>query len=183
MILCDFFPLYDFPAGTCGPTIGSAESQFCSSDADGGNSDGTVDRRASGSNMTSVTAVSFALQTKSGPSNIEIIILIWVISLTLEEIRQILEISVDDFLDGESIQIWPYAKIYIRVFWNRLDVLAIVLYFVGFSLRFINSGQCFCAARIILAVDLTIWFMRILHIFTAVKRLGPKLVMIQEMVC
>jgi len=71
---------------------------------------------------------------------------------------------------------------YFQVFWNKLDVLAIVLFFIGFSLRFINSGECFCAARIVLSVDLAIWFIRSLDIFAAVKRLGPKLVMIGEMV-
>jgi hypothetical protein len=44
------------------------------------------------------------------------------------------------------------------------------------------TSECFCAARIVLSVDLTIWFMRSLDIFAAVKRLGPKLVMIGEMV-
>jgi len=43
-------------------------------------------------------------------------------------------------------------------------------------------NQCFCAARIILAIDLSLWYIRILDIFAAVKRLGPKLVMIGEMV-
>ena len=71
---------------------------------------------------------------------------------------------------------------YFQVFWNKLDVLAIALFIVGFTLRFIPATECFCAARIVLSVDLTIWFMRSLDIFAAVKRLGPKLVMIGEMV-
>jgi hypothetical protein len=53
---------------------------------------------------------------------------------------------------------------------------------VGFALRFLPSSECYCAARIVLSVDLTIWFMRSLDIFAAVKRLGPKLVMIGKMV-
>jgi len=53
---------------------------------------------------------------------------------------------------------------------------------VGFALRFYPTSECFCAARIVLSVDLTLWFIRSLDIFAAVKRLGPKLVMIGEMV-
>ena len=53
---------------------------------------------------------------------------------------------------------------------------------MGFTLRLLPSSECFCAARIILSVDLTIWFIRSLDIFAAVKQLGPKLVMIGEMV-
>lgn len=77
-----------------------------------------------------------------------------------------------------------YGKMvtYISVFWNKLDVLGILLFFLAFILRFWPTHQCFCAARIFLAVDLSLWYIRILDIFAAVKRLGPKLVMIGEMV-
>jgi len=67
-------------------------------------------------------------------------------------------------------------------YWNQLDVLAIILFFVGFILRFLPSSECFCAARLIFSIDLTIWFIRSMAIFAAIKRLGPKLVMIGEMV-
>jgi transient receptor potential cation channel subfamily M protein 2 len=77
-----------------------------------------------------------------------------------------------------------YGKmvVYFSVFWNKLDVLGISLFLIAFVLRFWPTNQCFCAARIILAVDLSLWYIRILDIFAAVKRLGPKLVMIGEMV-
>jgi transient receptor potential cation channel subfamily M protein 2 len=44
------------------------------------------------------------------------------------------------------------------------------------------SSECYCAARIVFSVDLALWFIRSLDIFAAIKRLGPKLVMIGEMV-
>jgi hypothetical protein len=77
-----------------------------------------------------------------------------------------------------------YRKIgmYFAMFWNKLDALAIILFFIGCILRFLPISQCFCGARIILAVDLSFWYIRTLDIFSAVKRLGPKLVMIGEMV-
>ncbi|CAF1628691.1 unnamed protein product [Didymodactylos carnosus] len=71
---------------------------------------------------------------------------------------------------------------YISVIWNKIDVLALLLFLIGFILRLIPVEGCFCAARIILSIDLSIWYMRTLDIFAAVKRLGPKLVMISEMV-
>ena len=71
---------------------------------------------------------------------------------------------------------------YIQVFWNKLDVIALILFAVGFTLRFIPSPECFCAARIVLSIDLTIWFIRSMDLFAALPRLGPKLVMIGEMV-
>ncbi len=77
-----------------------------------------------------------------------------------------------------------YGKIaaYFSVFWNQLDALAICLFFIAFILRFLPINHCFCGARIILAIDLSIWYIRTLDIFFAIKRLGPKLVMIGEMV-
>lgn len=77
-----------------------------------------------------------------------------------------------------------YGKIseYFAIFWNKLDVLAILLFFIAFILRFLPISPCFCAARILLAIDLSIWYIRTLDTFSAIKRLGPKLVMIGEMV-
>ncbi|CAF4407613.1 unnamed protein product, partial [Adineta steineri] len=103
----------------------------------------------------------------------EIILAGWIFTLLCEEIRQ--------FFSLEARTIRNAITAYFEVFWNRLDMLAIVLFFIGFTLRFIPTTECFCAARIVLSVDLTLWFIRSLDFFAAVKRLGPKLVMIGEM--
>ena len=71
---------------------------------------------------------------------------------------------------------------YLGVFWNVLDLIAIFGFLIGFALRFIPAENSFCAARIVLSVDLAMWYLRLLDIFAAVKQLGPKLVMIGEMV-
>ena len=71
---------------------------------------------------------------------------------------------------------------YFSIFWNKLDILSIILFFIALRLRFVNSSDCFCGARILLAIDLCLWYIRTLDLFSAVKQLGPKLVMIGEMV-
>lgn len=76
---------------------------------------------------------------------------------------------------------WKFV-VYFDVFWNKLDALALVLYIIAFILRFLPLSNCFCGARILLALDLTLWYIRTLDMFSAIKRLGPKLVMIGEMV-
>lgn len=73
-------------------------------------------------------------------------------------------------------------EVYLAIFWNKLNALCILLFFIGCILRFIPSNGCFCSARIILAVALSLWYIRSLDVFSAVKILGPKLVMIGEMV-
>lgn len=72
--------------------------------------------------------------------------------------------------------------VYFESFWNKLDALALILFYVGFGLRFVASTECFCFSRIFLSIDLTLWFIRSLDLFAAVKRLGPNLVMIESMV-
>ncbi|UJR33345.1 hypothetical protein I4U23_020794 [Adineta vaga] len=71
---------------------------------------------------------------------------------------------------------------YFAIFWNKLDLVGIILFFIAVVLRFLPVDQGFCIARAILAIDLSIWCVRTLDIFSAVKRLGPKLVMIGTMV-
>lgn len=63
-----------------------------------------------------------------------------------------------------------------------MDVLAILLFLISFKLRVLPLPEYFCAARILLSIDLAIWFIRSLNMFAAIKQLGPKLVMIGEMV-
>jgi hypothetical protein len=60
--------------------------------------------------------------------------------------------------------------------------MAIVLFYIAFGLRFFPVVQCYCIARIILAVDVTLWYIRTLHIFLAIKQLAPTLIIIGEMV-
>ncbi|CAF4257327.1 unnamed protein product, partial [Rotaria sordida] len=74
------------------------------------------------------------------------------------------------------------VTIYFKSYWNKLDVVAIILFFVGIVFRYISISECFCAGQIVISFDLSIWFIRTLDMFTAVKLLGPKLVMIGEMV-
>lgn len=71
---------------------------------------------------------------------------------------------------------------HLSIFWNILDITAIIFFYIGFALRFLPARDTFCIARIVLSIDLALWYLRLLDIFAAMKQLGPKLVMIGEMV-
>ena len=60
------------------------------------------------------------------------------------------------------------------------DALAIILFFVGFGLR-MNGNLS--AGRIVYAIDLMLFIMRVLELFYVDKTLGPYVVMIGRMVC
>lgn len=69
--------------------------------------------------------------------------------------------------------------------WNYLDISGCLVFSIGISLRFLamSTGETlFVASRIVLCMDLCIWYVRLLHVSVVFKSLGPKLVMIQKMV-
>ncbi|CAF3840513.1 unnamed protein product [Adineta steineri] len=166
VILCDFFPLYDFPVDKCAPSSDPPNYN----DNVNNNKNHQSDQDHSNTNKPG----PYGLQRHTRPATTELILAAWVFTLLCEEIRQLFSTEAQSKRNAISA--------YFKNFWNKLDVLAIILFFTAFTLRFIPIAECFCAARIILSLDLTIWFMRSLDIFAAVKRLGPKLVMIGEMV-
>ena len=64
-------------------------------------------------------------------------------------------------------------------YWNIWDAVAILLFFVAFGLR---MGEFLVEARIVYAIDLMFFILRILEIFYVDKTLGPYIVMIGRMV-
>jgi len=70
--------------------------------------------------------------------------------------------------------------------WNYLDICGCFLFIIAICLRFIaifiRNENVFIAARILLAIDLVVWFVRLLHKTIIFRSLGPKLVMISQMV-
>ena len=61
-----------------------------------------------------------------------------------------------------------------------MDLLTLILFATGVVLRFFEPTLE--AARVILALDLFVFFLRLLNIFTLYRNIGPKLVMIARMV-
>ncbi|CAF1157757.1 unnamed protein product [Rotaria sp. Silwood1] len=172
LILCDFFPLYDFQEYECGPSQDSKADKDSVTAND--NNPSIINHTSSNNQYNASKSKPYGFQRRNKPSNIEILLAIWVFTLLCEEIRQLWSIKSQS--NGNPIMT------YLKTFWNKLDVLSIILFFVGFILRFIPVSECFCAARIVLSIDLSLWFIRSLDMFASVRRLGPKLVMISEMV-
>ena len=69
-------------------------------------------------------------------------------------------------------------------FFNLIRSTSYLIFYVGLILRFTNrnSEETFSAAKIVLAYDLEIWFIRSLGFLGIAKKMGPKLVMIRKMV-
>lgn len=87
VILCDFFPLHDFPADLCEPASHIRESQ---DDADNKNDD----PRSTVKSLIESTTKSYGFQRRQLPSITELILAVWVFTLVCEEIRQVSHSSI-----------------------------------------------------------------------------------------
>lgn len=71
-------------------------------------------------------------------------------------------------------------KKWARNYWNLVDALAVVLFFVGFGFRINPSYRL--TGHVIYAIDIMFWIIRILDLFLVNRHLGPHVVMIGKMV-
>uniref|UniRef100_A0A8C8SGT9 Transient receptor potential cation channel subfamily M member 2 n=1 Tax=Pelusios castaneus TaxID=367368 RepID=A0A8C8SGT9_9SAUR len=98
------------------------------------------------------------------PSWREYVIYFWLFSLVCEETRQV--------LDGLGTKVGGD-------FWNKLDVCAILIFIAGLTCRWIPSTLY--PGRIILSLAFIIFCLRLMHIFTVSKTLGPKIIIVKRM--
>ena len=71
-------------------------------------------------------------------------------------------------------------SVYFSDTWNVVDTFSLLAFVVAVFLRFFDST--FEAARIILSLNIIVFIVRSLQIFSVNRQLGPKLVMIRKMV-
>lgn len=75
---------------------------------------------------------------------------------------------------GNKFKDWASSK------WNILDGFAVVSFFVGLGLRLHPTTRS--AGHVIYCLDVMLWIIRLLDIFSVSKHLGPYVVMIGRMV-
>ncbi|XP_008565916.1 PREDICTED: transient receptor potential cation channel subfamily M member 2 [Galeopterus variegatus] len=106
------------------------------------------------------------------PSWCECAIYLWLFSLVCEETRQL-------FYDPDECGLMKMAALYFSDFWNKLDVAAIVLFIAGLTCRLIPATLY--PGRVILSLDFIMFCLRLMHIFTVSKTLGPKIIIVKRM--
>uniref|UniRef100_A0A8C8SFY4 Transient receptor potential cation channel subfamily M member 2 n=1 Tax=Pelusios castaneus TaxID=367368 RepID=A0A8C8SFY4_9SAUR len=106
------------------------------------------------------------------PSWREYVIYFWLFSLVCEETRQL-------FYDSDGFGLLKMASLYVSDFWNKLDVCAILIFIAGLTCRWIPSTLY--PGRIILSLAFIIFCLRLMHIFTVSKTLGPKIIIVKRM--
>ncbi|XP_051896151.1 transient receptor potential cation channel subfamily M member 7 isoform X2 [Pristis pectinata] len=107
------------------------------------------------------------------PSVQEWIVISFIFTLAIEKIREI-------FM-SEAGKISQKIKVYFSDYFNITDTLAIVLFFVGFGLRF-GSGQVRIAGRTMYCLNIIFWYVRLLDFLAVNQHAGPYVTMIGKMV-
>ncbi|KAK3091338.1 hypothetical protein FSP39_019071 [Pinctada imbricata] len=109
----------------------------------------------------------------------EYYIYIWAAGDLIEEIRNGLGI----FITGGKTHrgYFSRAKRYLYDFWNAVDILSYLLLILALFTRHLWEPEPFTIARRMFSVSLLLMYLRYLQVFLMSRRLGPKLIMIKEM--
>ncbi|KAL3836759.1 hypothetical protein ACJMK2_022176, partial [Sinanodonta woodiana] len=107
-------------------------------------------------------------------SLLEIILCVWVFTIFSQEIIQVRSTPSKGWRRKLSN--------YITDGWNILDIFILGLFLCGMILRIFDIKQVAESAQVVHGVNLITFYMRLLHIFSVHRELGPKLEMIIQMV-
>lgn len=82
---------------------------------------------------------------------------------------------------SEGGKISQKIKVWFNDYFNTSDFIAIVMFMVGFGLRF-GSGDVAVAGRIVYCLNIIFWYVRLLDILAVNQQAGPYVMMIGKMV-
>ncbi|GAB0191830.1 transient receptor potential cation channel subfamily M member 8 [Grus japonensis] len=100
------------------------------------------------------------------PTVLEIILYVLVFILLCDEVRQW-------YMNGSK---------YFSDLWNVMDTLAIFYFIAGIVFRLHSSDESsWYSGRVIFCLDYIVFTLRLIHIFTVSRNLGPKIIMLQRM--
>ncbi|XP_041633671.1 transient receptor potential cation channel subfamily M member 4-like isoform X2 [Cheilinus undulatus] len=118
-----------------------------------------------------ILLVDFKPPPPKGPSISEYVLYFWVFTFMCEEIRQM-------FWEGGK-STTRKIKIYIMDDWNKIDLTAIFLFLLALCCRMFSWS--YKVGRAMMALDFVVFTVRLLHIFSIHRVLGPKIVMVRRM--
>ncbi|CAF1153213.1 unnamed protein product [Rotaria sordida] len=126
---------------------------------------------------------SYVLLFKFSPPSNKIPSIHWTEILTIILVSCMLIEEIHYFFTQDSITNFGKFKSYCRDLFKPLTMIAFILFYIGLILRFghANSKEDFIAARIVMAIDIAIWWLRCLSFIIVIPFLGPHLVVIGKM--
>lgn len=119
------------------------------------------------------------------PGLLELLLYFWVFTLLCEELRQGLGSGWASLATGGSRPDSRHAplrwrlELYLLDTWNKIDLLALTCFLLGVGCRL--TPGLYDLGRTVLCLDYMVFTLRLLHIFTVNKQLGPKIVIVNKM--
>ncbi|XP_066486109.1 transient receptor potential cation channel subfamily M member 8 isoform X3 [Tiliqua scincoides] len=97
-----------------------------------------------------------------------------------------LELAVEakdqQFIAQPGVQWYMNGNKYFVDLWNVMDTLGIIYFIAGIVFRLNSSNEtAWYSGRVIFCLDYIIFTLRLIHIFTVSRNLGPKIIMLQRM--
>ncbi|CAG5922165.1 unnamed protein product [Menidia menidia] len=106
------------------------------------------------------------------PSVQEWLVITYIVSTGVEKTREVLM--------SEPRNLSQKLKIWFSEYWNISDFISIILFLVGFAMRW-NTNPYKTAGRIAYCLDIIFWFVRVMDLLAVNQHAGPYLTMITKM--
>ncbi|NXP70470.1 TRPM6 protein, partial [Ramphastos sulfuratus] len=106
------------------------------------------------------------------PSVQEWLVIIYIFSTAIEKIREVFISEPGKFC--QKVKVWIYE------YWNFTDSVAILLFTIGFGLRW-SDPPVQTSGRLLYCLDIIFWYARLLDLFAVNQHAGPYLTMIGKM--
>ncbi|KAM6223626.1 transient receptor potential cation channel subfamily M member 4 [Rhynchocyon petersi] len=116
-------------------------------------------------------------------STLELLLYFWAFTLLCEEVRQGLgggwgSLATRAHSHGQA-PLRRRLQFYLADTWNQCDLVALTFFLLGVGCRLTRGLYDF--GRMVLCLDFMVFTLRLLHIFTVNKQLGPKIVIVSKM--
>ncbi|XP_053555947.1 transient receptor potential cation channel subfamily M member 6 [Bombina bombina] len=106
------------------------------------------------------------------PSVQEWLVIIYIFTTAFEKVREVFMSEPGKF--SQKVKVW------INEYWNLTDSIAIILFAIGFGLRWADPPLQ-TAGRLIYCLDIIFWYIRLLDFFAVNQQAGPYITMIGKM--
>ncbi|XP_055096319.1 transient receptor potential cation channel subfamily M member 4 isoform X7 [Symphalangus syndactylus] len=117
------------------------------------------------------------------PGSLELLLYFWAFTLLCEELRQGLSGGGGSLASGGPgpghASLRQRLGLYLADSWNQCDLVALTCFLLGVGCRL--TRDLYQLGRTVLCIDFMVFTVRLLHIFTVNKQLGPKIVIVSKM--
>ncbi|XP_060615673.2 transient receptor potential cation channel subfamily M member 6 [Anolis sagrei] len=112
------------------------------------------------------------VEMKPTPIVPEWLVIIYIFTTSIEKVREIFISEPGKF--SQKVKVWIYE------YWNFTDSVAIILFMIGFGLRWADLPLQ-TVGRLIYCLDIIFWYTRLLDFFAVNQHAGPYLTMVGKM--